>query len=353
MSADSSREFFRAAGGADEIERRAADWLALRETRALTRAESAAFAAWRAADPRHETAVAELGATWHALDGLRDYPHPAAAPADPEFFARPRRAAWLRALPLAAAATIALAAGSWLLSGSIRPSAPAPAVAASPTTLRLDDGSEVELRPGSEVAPQFTVAERRVRLVRGEAHFTVAKNPARPFVVEAGGVAVRAVGTAFNVRLDPAASAVAVLVTEGTVRVGEPAAVRGAALPSSLLAAVLTAGQRTVVAETPSASTAAATPVVETLAPAEIDRELAWQAGRLVFDATPLAEVIARFARHGGPRLVLADPALAALPISGRFRAANAEGFLELLESGFGVAVERRAGEFVLRRGEK
>jgi transmembrane sensor len=349
MSADSSREFFRAAAGAAGIERRAADWIALRETRALSPAEAAAFAAWRAADPRHEAAVAELDTTWAALDGLRAYPRPAAAPADPEFFSHPRsrRVAWLRALPFAAAAAavVALAAGAWLFSGSLRRSAPAPALTASPTTLRLEDGSEVELRPGSEVAPQFTAAERRVRLVRGEAHFTVAKNPARPFVVEAGGVAVRAVGTAFNVRLDPAASAVAVLVTEGVVRVGEPAAVAAESAPT------LTAGQRTTVAGAPLPSAVA--PVVETLAPAEIDRELAWQSSRLVFDATPLAEVIARFAGHGGPRLVLADPALAALPISGRFRAANAADFIELLESGFGVAVERRPGEIVLRRAEK
>ena len=60
----------------------------------------------------------------------------------------------------------------------------------------LDDGTVVELNGGAEIEVQFTAAERRLRLVRGEAHFQVAKNPLRPFVVEAGGVAVRAVGTA-------------------------------------------------------------------------------------------------------------------------------------------------------------
>ena len=344
MNADSSRNFFRAAAGAAEIESRAADWIALRETRALTPAEAAAFAAWRAADLRHEAAVAELGAAGGALDGLRDYPRPAAAPADPEFFSCPRRASWLRPAVLSAAAAVALGSVLWFAARPARENAAALAVAS--TTLGLDDGSEVELRPGSEVVPQFTAAERRVRLVRGEAYFTVAKNSARPFVVEAGGVAVRAVGTAFNVRLDSDTDAE--LVTEGVVRIGTPEAVRVAESP----AAVLTAGQRTLVAES---SLAAATPppAVETLAPAEIDRALAWQTGRLVFEATPLAEVAARFERHTGRRLVLADAALASLPVSGRFRAANLDSFLELLERGFGVAVERRATEIVLRRAEK
>jgi transmembrane sensor len=339
MSADSSREFFRAAGTADAIERRAADWLALREERPLTSAEAAAFAAWRAADPRHEAAVAEFAAAWRTFDALRAYPRPAAAPHDPEFFTRPRRASWLRPVLFATAAAAAvLVASLWLP----RPAGPVAAAVAS-STLRLEDGSEVELRSGAEVRPEFTAGERRVRLVRGEAHFTVAKNPARPFIVEAGEVAVRAVGTAFNVRLE--AAAVDVIVTEGVVRIGAPAAADSAADP------VLHAGQRTVFSAAPAAPAAA--PVVETLALAELDRALAWQTSRLVFDATPLAEVAAQFSRHTGRRIVLADAALGALPVSGRFRAANLDSFLELLESGFAVAVERRAAEIVLHRTEK
>src|SRR5204863_5888557 len=84
------------------------------------------------------------------------------------------------------------------------------------------DGSVVELNRGAVVSAHFTASERRMRLVSGEANFKVAKDPQRPFVVEARGVAVRAVGTAFNVRID--AVSVEVLVTEGVVNVAQPPA---------------------------------------------------------------------------------------------------------------------------------
>src|SRR5581483_9214616 len=83
----------------------------------------------------------------------------------------------------------------------------------------LADGSVVELNGNTQVQVAYSPAERRVRLVQGEAHFTVAKNKRRPFWVEAQGVSVRAVGTAFNVRLDP--QRVDVLVTEGRVPVAQ------------------------------------------------------------------------------------------------------------------------------------
>ena len=84
----------------------------------------------------------------------------------------------------------------------------------------LADGSVVELNRGAVVTERFTPDERRVQLVRGEAHFKVAKDLSRPFVVEVAGIAVRAVGTALNVRLDSAA--VDILVTEGQVSVAQP-----------------------------------------------------------------------------------------------------------------------------------
>jgi len=100
-----------------------------------------------------------------------------------------------------------------------------------------------------------------VRLVRGEAHFTVAKNPARPFIVEAGGVAVRAVGTAFDVR--HADGAIEVLVTEGKVHVRAARAARRIQVPAPApIATPLVAGERAVV-DTTRPATAPAVAVVE------------------------------------------------------------------------------------------
>lgn len=340
MSAEESHEDFRRAAITEEIEQQAADWLALCEVRELTPAEATAFVAWRAADVRHQEALNELMAAWRTFDRLQDYPRRFNLPDDPDALSRRRRSRIRLPMAWAAAAAVVLVGALWLRpAGSERAPVGTVAATAATTTLRLPDGSEVEFKPGSEVVPQFTAGERRVRLVRGEAHFTVAKNRAWPFVVEADGVAVRAVGTAFNVRLDT--SAVEVLVTEGVVRVGAPAATHAEDVPT------LGAGQRTSVATLP---TTATTLVVETLAPIEIDRALAWQTSRLVFDATPLSVVVEKFNRHTGRRIVLRDSTLGKLPISGRFRAGNIESFLELLESGFDLSVDRSGDEIVLRR---
>ena len=120
----------------------------------------------------------------------------------------------------------------WRKPAEVRPlvqSATGLAALSAPVTQRtLEDGTVVELNKGAVLAVEFSARVRRVRLERGEAHFTVTKNPARPFIVSARGMDVVAVGTAFNVRLDSAV--VEVLVTEGRVRVSEmPEAAAGAA----------------------------------------------------------------------------------------------------------------------------
>jgi transmembrane sensor len=226
----------------------------------------------------------------------------------------------------------------------------------------LNDGSVLELNGDTVADVAFQPTERRVRLLRGEAHFTVAKNASRPFWVEAGGVAVRAVGTAFNVRLG--ARDIEVLVTEGKVSVSEAnpliAAVRNT--PAEFTATTggartpvpdtfLVANERAVVSKVRAATSGALTaPVVERVAPEVVRDALAWQGPRLVFVDTPLAEVIAQFNRRNPVQLVLADAKLATLPVGGSFRPENVEAFVRLLESGFDIQSERRgADEIVLR----
>ncbi|MGH8018328.1 MAG: FecR family protein [Opitutaceae bacterium] len=352
----------------------AAQWLALRQARSLTLTEEADFADWHTQDPRHAAMYSEVEASWRAFDTLADYPHSSDLAPDPDLLARPRRVSRHFAPTLmAAAAAIAIITTVVLKpwTSGHADITPAAGIAESVSSfVDLPDGSEIEINAGGEVRELFTADERRVKLVRGEAHFIVAKDSARPFIVEANGVAVRAVGTAFNVRFRPDAASVEVLVTEGTVQIAPPVlagsiAVAGPASDAqqtptkptlSLVedAAVLTAGQRTVVSTLASADPIK--PIVETLAQAEIDRALSWQTGRLVLDATPLGKVVERFnqyaaRRDGAPRLTVIDPRLGEMRISGRIRPGNIEGFVEALEANFNVVAERRTeGEIVLRR---
>ena len=346
----------------ESIAASAAAWLAERDA-GLSPLDERKFAAWRAADPRHEAAVARLERAWTALQPLRDFRPAAVRHPDRDLLAGPVRGgifafpAPLRAAALAAAALVVVAAGWWAL----RPAATSAPDAVYATTVggyervMLADGSVLELNGDTAAEVHFTAAERRVGLARGEAHFTVAKNPARPFRVEAGGVAVRAVGTAFNVRLG--ARDVEILVTEGKVAVSDVGPALAAVpprgernpqtgAPTSGGPTVLSANERLVVGPAHGAA-------VERVSPAAMRDALAWQSPRLVFVDTPLAEVVAQFNRRNAVQLELADAdsVLAALPVGGSFRAENVEAFVRLLESGGDVTVDRAdAARLVLRR---
>jgi transmembrane sensor len=245
---------------------------------------------------------------------------------------------------------------------SLVPVAAATATVSLPARETLPDGSIVELKTGAEIATEFTrdgPGPRRVILRRGEAYFTVAKNPQRPFIVVAGGIEVRAVGTAFSV--DRWAGAVEVLVTEGrvavdhTMPVADIAGTAPVAAQSTPPLAFVDAGNRAVVSGNATDKEAR----VQRVSSEEINERVAWRVPRLEFNATPLAEVIALCNRHavaGGDgvvtRLTLADPALGRLPLSGVLRADNVSVLLQILESSYGILAERRAdGEIVLRDG--
>lgn len=324
----------------------AAQWT-IRRDRGLSASESIEYELWLAADPRHAAAMHRSAAAWSLLDRL---PETAAAPVLAA--ATRRRSFWRRSLVLTSlAAAAALAIGVFHLTRS-RPPAPAASVATSPAPaprqLTLSDGTIVQLNTGGELVEQFTAAERRVLLARGEAHFAVTKNPARPFVVRAGNVDVRAVGTAFNVNLQSAA--VDVLVTEGIVQLKASGEVTPAYAPVTREPIpLLSPGQRAVVSLAP---VSPATSVVVTTATAEeISRTLAWQAPLLRLGGQTLAELALEFERRSGRRVILADPALAQLRIGGRFRADDLEGFTHLLATTLDLDVEHIAdGALVLRK---
>ena len=327
----------------DTIDAAAAQWIARRD-RGLSAAEQDDYMAWLRADPRHAAALARHAAVLERMMGLGAWQPELSAEPNPDLFAPPARRPWRVLAPvLALAAALVLGLFVWR---SASPPTPAP----QKTFLRVNerqalaDGSVVELKDGSRLDVRFTPGERRVRLT-GEAHFTVAKNPARPFIVEAHGVEVRAVGTAFNVRLDP--TGVEVLVTEGKVRIDEPA--RRAALSAATVEPelFLTAGQQILV---PLAATAAA-PTVAEVSPEEMSAALEWQAPRLQFLETPLGAAVAEFNRHNTTQLVLAEASLGSVPIGGTFRVNNLEGFVRLLELTIDVRGEARAdGSIVLKR---
>jgi transmembrane sensor len=345
----------------ESIAATAAAWLAQRDD-TFSPADAAAFERWCAADPRHAAAVARLENAWATLLPLRDFRPAAQRHPDRDLLAAPaprpaRLPAPARAFAFALAASLILALGVWAFRANSPTSTRFATTAGGYERVILTDSSVLELNGDSAAEVTYTAAERRVRLTRGEAHFTVAKNPARPFRVEALGIAVRAVGTAFNVRLG--AGEVEVLVTEGKVSVSEvervvPNALVPVAEPSPTRwgqrvppsDTLLITNERAIVATNGPVTP----PRVERIAPEAVRTALIWQGPSLVFAATPLAEVAAQFNRRNPIQIVLADPALATLPIGGSFRPENVEAFVQLLESGNEILVDRSdATRLVLR----
>ena len=328
----------------------AARWT-VRRDRGLSAAESIEFELWLASDPRHAAAMQHAAAAWSLLDRLPDN---VAAPVLAA--STRRRSFWRRSLVLGSlAAAAALALFAFRAGRSpLPPTAPA-ALASAPTTgprqLTLGDGTIVQLNTGGEIVEQFTAAERRVLLTHGEAHFAVTKNPARPFVVQAGALRVRAVGTAFNVHLQ--SSQIEVLVTEGRVQLATGPASSSVAAPASAPSTetpLVEAGQRAV---WPTPSTAGPPPdiVVSRIDAEEMARALAWQAPLLRLGGATLGELVVAFELRSGRRVILADPALAQMRVGGRFRADDADGFANLLAATLDLDVERLAeGTLVLRK---
>lgn len=350
--------------GAEGIELAAAEWL-VRQDRGLDLAQRQAFARWLQAAKHHAVVYAELKATW----GMLDHVPLTHLPVPPR---RARSMAWVTGSLAAMAAAVTLVLLPDETTHPLRQHAPA-GVAATPVggleRFVLADGSVVRLNTASEIAVDFSEHERRVKLTRGEVSFDVAKNHSRPFVVRVGGVDVRAVGTAFNVRRRD--TAIDVLVTEGRVRLDDAASGQNLLIPtvallpadSSLVrlppesisrqdetneVALLGAGQRATIVL--ASRTAPARASIANIPPSEAGRVLAWHTRQLDFDAEPLANIAAEFNRYNRHHLVIADEKLGAQKFGGRFPADDFNSLVRLLEMNFDVIVERRANETIVRR---
>lgn len=326
-------------------------WLAERDD-GFSATREREFAQWLRADPRHAAAVARLEQTLGLLNELPEFraelntAFDRAAPVVPfstladvprtrKRFGRPR---WLVWSGIAAAFAVA-GITSWSVLPRTSEVSYATTVAGYQRA-RLADGSTVELNSASTVRVRFTAAERHINLETGEAHFDVAHDTARPFVVHAAGVFVRAVGTAFNVRLSPD-GAVEVIVSDGKVRVAHGVLDDSAAAAAPLVSA----GERLLLPKQ------VTLPAVEKVTPEAMRTAFAWQGRLATFGDAPLAEVVARFNARSRVQLVVNDPELRRSPIGGTFALDESEAFVRMLEQTGGIVGERQGeNEILLRR---
>jgi transmembrane sensor len=196
----------------------------------------------------------------------------------------------------------------------------------------LSDGSVVAINTQSVVEVAMHPNVREVTLARGEAWFQVAHDKKRPFIVSAGRIRVRAVGTAFSVRRhDDGAE---VQVTEGVVEtwtVGE-----------ENRRVQVAAGSRAYVAEYE--------PPKPIPASGDIERSLAWREGQIVLEGQTLDEAVAQFNRYNAKKLLISDPGLAAEKLVGQFRATDPKTFAEAIATTLGATVDEQGDTIRLSR---
>ena len=192
----------------------------------------------------------------------------------------------------------------------------------------LPDGSVVTLAPGSAIAVSYTDAERQVRLLTGEAFFSVEPNAGRPFRVVARSVRASVLGTSFDVQLEK--HEVGVSVREGTVQVD-----------SAGVAEVLGAGQSLRVAGEGGAAQRSSLP------PHMIGT---WRQGQLAMEDGPLGAAVEQLDRYFDGTIILADASLGERPVTGVFDLRDPEDALRAMAKALGIRVWK-VTPWVLRVG--
>ncbi len=294
------------------IDDEALAWVAKQSAGPLSDADRTAFETWYAAHTRHQGAYLRAQAIWHSLDKAAIQPNlvpetkilPKAKP--------DRRQFLIGGIAASAAAVVTGGFVARLLNDRRTLTTAVGEFRKVP----LADRSLASLNSGSHVEVSMTPRLRRVVLREGEAWFEVAKNPEAPFIVEAGDIRVRAVGTAFSVRRrDNGAD---VLVTEGTVEAWSDS--------GSAERRHITAGEEAFIANDAEIIEVSGTP-------AEVERKLAWREGNIVLDNDTLAEAVAEFNRYNAQKIVIADPRLKDMRFVGQYRIDQPEQFADAVHS--------------------
>lgn len=320
-----------------ELDAQAARWVARVDRGPLDAGEAAELEQWLARGSRFQGAYARAQAAFVYMNpevaaAVRAVEAPLAwashEPPAEESLSR-RRLMWL-----GGGAAAAAAAGVAALTS--RGEAPISTYNARRGQIRLvslPDGSLITLDTSSSVAVQFEERSRNVTLLSGRALFNVAKDPARPFIVSAGGLVVRAVGTAFAVR-KPDSRPPEVLVQEGIVDVGANAGKAPVRVGANMRVALDAAGGMRMVA----------------LDPAAVSRELSWRQGMLAFEDVSLMSAAEEFARYSDMEIVIRDPAVGNVTITGVFSVNNPLGFARAAALSLGLKLEVKDGKIRLDR---
>lgn len=295
----------------------AIDWVVRLHSGVAGTPERDGFLAWRALSPAHEAAAQEAEALWHGLGTAG-----ARVRAEGTAEGKAGRGRLTRRAFMAGGVIAAFGLGA-TLSGPLRRRmlADYSTGVGEAREVVLPDGSRAWLNSSTGLALDYSGPRRGIRLLEGQALFTVMPDPARPFVVAAANGWTRAVGTVFDV--DMRADSVAVTVVEGVVAVG----IDGGPPDGTTMRA-----DQTVRYDLGGITT-----------PQSIDATMAtaWRRGKLIFNRRPLEDVVSELRRHTHTQIVIAGSSLKALEVTGVFDLNDPQSVLETIEQTLPVRVLR------------
>lgn len=202
-------------------------------------------------------------------------------------------------------------------------------------TVTLADGSLLSMNTSSRVEVLLSNERRDISITKGEAHFEVESDALRPFVVSAGNNKVTAIGTAFNVQLLEN-ERFELLVTEGKVLVSEinqPTPGNISELKSQdfeALGTIMLSGDTAVFDGFESEA-------VNTLSLDQVQRNLSWQQGMLVFQGESLEDALVEMSRYTDSEFEIMDDSLKSLRVAGYFKVGDSEGLLHALQNNFDI----------------
>jgi transmembrane sensor len=308
-------------GNRDAIEAEAARLLA-RLNAEPTAEDEAEICAWIEADPRHAVAFARAEAAWEAAERLKSAAADVTLPPLQQIISEEQQRRLSRNIMAAAAVAVLLFIVAAIV--TVRTFSGVERYETGIGQMRdiaLEDGSALHLNSDSEVEARFTSNGRKVRILKGEASFEINHDPERPFDVEARAALIRAVGTAFNVRLRP--SLVELTVTHGSVTVHS----------GNSLQQQVSAGSGAVIQ--PRSIT------LTRLGPKLIEQRTAWREQMVELDGETIEQATGEFNRYRKAPILIGDTRVSALRIGGRFRTTDSREFLSALQLSLPVRVVR------------
>ncbi len=351
------------------IEEEAGAWLIKLDGDCAPSAEElASLREWLERSPVHREQLGSLADFWGKMNVLTELAVPLGQPerrANRSFVGRSRIA---MTRFVTAVIVVGIAATFW--------SPPDPLVSSNDfyatavgqqQSITLADGSLVILNTNTQIKVNYDDEYRNIRLLQGEAHFTVAKTALRPFRVYAGNGMVQAVGTAFSVYLRD--DSVDVTVTEGEVvlaSIGRPdidLSPQPGRLPDSNQSSgsiamvddgyvealgTIKAGESATFQSAVDADVARIIDAIETIEAPEMAKRLSWREGILIFTGDPLVVVVDEISRYTTVSIEISDPVVRATRIGGRFPIGETDAMFDALEANFGLRVTRLSHDRVL-----